>query len=51
VSLRAVVWDMGGILWDGRERGEVFRVLHAIAGSGYRQGLLTNDASAFLGPG
>lgn len=39
------------IRWEGRERAEVFRVLHAIAGSRYRQGLLTNDASAFLGPG
>jgi putative hydrolase of the HAD superfamily len=38
------------ILWEGRERAEVFRVLHVIAESRYRQGLLTNDASAFLGP-
>ena len=38
------------IRWEGRERTEVFRALHAIAGSRYRQGLLTNDASAFLGP-
>jgi putative hydrolase of the HAD superfamily len=39
------------IRWEGRERTEVLRVLHVIAESRYRQGLLTNDASAFLGPG
>jgi len=37
------------IRWEGRERTEVFGVLRVIAESRYRQGLLTNDASAFLG--
>jgi FMN phosphatase YigB (HAD superfamily) len=39
------------IRWDGRERAEVVGVLRAIAASRLRQGLLTNDATAFLGPG
>ena len=38
------------IRWEGRERAEVLRVLRTIAASRYRQGMLTNDASAFLGP-
>jgi putative hydrolase of the HAD superfamily len=39
------------IRWQGHERVEVLPVLRAVAASGYRQGVLTNDASGFLGVG